>query len=324
MPRVAEAINVAVLDDYQNVAQSFARWSSLPANVRTVFFHDDVADIDQLAARLEPFDAVVLTRERTRFGADLINRLPNLKLIVSIGMWNAAIDLEAAKRRGVIVSGTTVGSSEATPTLTWALILALTRNLYRETASVKTGGWQIDIGTDISGKTLGVLGLGNIGRAVAQIGKSFGMRPIAWSQNLTAERAAEAGVERVEKDELFRSSDVLTVHLKLGDRTRRIIDTREFEHMKPTAYLVNTSRGPIVSEQALIRALQDRRIAGAALDVYDVEPLPQNHPFRYLPNVLATPHIGYVTEGTYHSAFPLIIEDIKAWLDEVPIRLMNE
>jgi len=237
MPRVTEAVNVAVLDDYQSVAQSFANWSSLFADVRTVFFHDHVADIDQLSARLELFSVVVLTRERTKFGADLINRLPNLKLIVTIGMWNAAIDLDAAKARGVIVSGTTGGNSDATPTLTWALILALTRNLYAEAASVKAGGWQVGLGADISGKTLGVLGLGNIGTKVARVGKSFGMRPIAWSQNLTAGKAAEAGVERVEKDELFGSADVITVHLKLGDRTRHIVDTRELELMKPTAYL---------------------------------------------------------------------------------------
>lgn len=323
MPHTEERINVAVLDDYQQVAQSFADWSGLSAKVSTVFFHDHVADVDQLAARLAPFDAVVLIRERTKFGADLINRLPRLKLIVTIGMWNAAIDLDAAKARGVIVSGTTGGNRDAMPALTWGLILALTRNLYREAASVKAGGWQVGVGMDISGKTLGLLGLGNIGRLVAQIAKSFGMRPIAWSQNLTPEKAAEAGVEYVEKDELFRNADVLTVHLKLGDRTTHLVGARELRLMKPSAYLINTSRGPIISEPALIEALQDRRIAGAALDVYDVEPLPQDHPFRHLPNVLPTPHIGYVTEDTYRSAFPGIVEDIEAWLSGTPIRLMN-
>jgi phosphoglycerate dehydrogenase-like enzyme len=259
-------------------------------------------------------------RERTRFDANLLARLPRLKLIVSVGMWNAAIDLDAAKSRGIVVSGTTGGDAAATPALTWSLILAATRNLYGEAASLRAGGWQTRVGMDVNGKTLGVLGLGRIGEAVARIGVAFGMRVIAWSQNLSSERAAEVGVQRVEKDELFREADVLTIHLKLGDRTKGLVGARELGLMKPGAYLVNTSRGPIVSEDALIEALQERRIGGAALDVFDEEPLAAGHPFRFLPNVLATPHIGYVTENTYHVAYPQIVEAIRAWIDGAPIR----
>ncbi|MEJ0096059.1 MAG: D-2-hydroxyacid dehydrogenase family protein [Methylocella sp.] len=323
---MAEAVkiaSIAILDDYQNVAQSLANWRNLQPAARTVFYHDHVADIEQLVARLEPFDVVVLTRERTKFGADLIYRLPNLKLIVTIGMANAAIDVEAATARGVIVAGTTGGDPHATPALTFALILALTRGLYREAASVRAGGWQVGLGVDISGKTLSLLGLGKIGQEIAAFGKVFGMRVIAWSQNLTAEKAAEFGAERVGKDELFQQADVLSVHLKLSERTRGIAGARELGLMKPTAYLVNTSRGPIVSEEALIEALRADKIAGAALDVFDEEPLPQAHPFRFLPNVLATPHIGYVTENTYRAAFPQIVENIQAWLDKAPIRVLT-
>jgi phosphoglycerate dehydrogenase-like enzyme len=314
------ALNVAVLDDYQHVAPSLADWASLQPQANTVFFHDHVSDADALAVRLAPFDAVVLMRERTRFDANLLARLPRLKLIVSVGMWNAAIDLDAAKSRGIVVSGTTGGDAAATPALTWSLILAATRNLYGEAASLRAGGWQTRVGMDVNGKTLGVLGLGRIGEAVARIGVAFGMRVIAWSQNLSSERAAEVGVQRVEKDELFREADVLTIHLKLGDRTKGLVGARELGLMKPGAYLVNTSRGPIVSEDALIEALQERRIGGAALDVFDEEPLAAGHPFRFLPNVLATPHIGYVTENTYRVAYPQIVEAIRAWIDGAPIR----
>ena len=319
MPETS-AVNIAVLDDYQHVAPTLADWSSLQPRANTVFFHDHEADPDALAARLAPFDAVVLMRERTRFDAALIERLPRLKLIVTVGMWNAAIDLQAAKARGIVVSGTMGGDPAATPALTWALILAATRHLPFETASLRAGGWQTRVGVDIHGKTLGVLGVGNIGQAVAKIGVAFGMRVIGWSQNLTEERAAEAGVQRVEKEALFREADVLTIHLKLGDRTRNLVGAHELAWMKPTAFLVNTSRGPIVSEPALIETLSARRIAGAALDVFDDEPLPADHPYRQLTNVVATPHIGYVTEKTYRAAYPQAVEDIRAWLDGKPVR----
>ncbi|PLZ02988.1 hydroxyacid dehydrogenase [Burkholderia sp. WAC0059] len=317
---MTDTVHIAVLDDYQHVAHSLADWASLAPRANPVFFHDHVADPDALAARLEPFDVVVLMRERTRFDAALLARLPRLKLIVTVGMWNAAVDLPAAKARGIVVSGTQGGDPGATAALTWALILGATRNLHGESASVRAGGWQTGVGVDVYGKTLGVLGLGRIGADVARIGLAFGMRVVAWSQNLSAGRAAEVGVRRVEKDALFREADVLTVHLKLGERTRGLVGERELELMKPTAYLVNTSRGPIVSERALIGALERRRIGGAALDVFDVEPLPPGHPFRFLPNVLATPHIGYVTENTYREAYPQIVESIRAWLDGSPVR----
>jgi len=312
-----DSIKIAVLDDYQRNAQSFANWSSLEPAAKTVFFHDNLSDIHQLVTRLEPFSVVVLIRERTRFG-DVISRLPNLKLIVTIGMANAAIDIEAARARNIVVSGTEGMDPEATPVLTWALILAITRSLYSEAASVRSGGWQVGIGTDLAGKTLGLLGLGKIGQVIARYAAVFRMRVIAWSQNLTADQAAQRGAERVDQDDLFRQADILSIHLRLSDRTRNLVGEHELSLMKPTAYLVNTSRGPIVSEPALIAALQTGRIKGAALDVFDQEPLPQAHPFRYLPNVLATPHVGYVTESTYSHAFGQIVEDIAAWLDGKP------
>ncbi|MFT4436523.1 D-2-hydroxyacid dehydrogenase family protein [Caballeronia sp. 15715] len=312
--------NIAVLDDYQQIARSMADWGTLSSRAQVVFFHDHDGDLESLAARLGSFDVIVLMRERTRVDAALLARLPRLKLIVTVGMWNAAIDLDAARKKQIVVSGTTGGDAAATPALTWALILAITRNLHAEATSVRAGGWQVGLGVDVAGKTLGLLGLGKIGQAVARLGQAFGMRVIAWSQNLTADQAVEHGVERVDKDQLFRDADVLSVHLKLGERTYGIVGERELALMKRGAFLVNTSRGPIVSEAALIEALKARLIAGAALDVFDEEPLAPGHPYRYLPNVLATPHIGYVTENTYRTAYPQIVEAIQAWLDGVPIR----
>jgi phosphoglycerate dehydrogenase-like enzyme len=323
MAEVTSGIKVAVLDDYQNAGRSLADWATLAPRAQAVFFHDHVADRDQLAVRLANFEVVVLMRERTAMGADLIARLPKLKLIVTVGMWNAAIDFAAAKARGIVVSGTPGGDPNATPALTWGLVLAATRGIATQAAAVRAGGWQVGLGADIHGKTLGVLGLGKIGQVVAGFGKTFGMKVIAWSQNLTSERASECGAERVEKDDLFRRAHVICIHLKLGGRTRGLVGARELGLMKNTAWLVNTSRGPIVDEPALIAALQERRIAGAALDVFDEEPLPQDHPFRYLPNVLATPHIGYVSEKTYRGAFPDAVEDIRAWLDGKPVRVLT-
>src|SRR5947209_7879233 len=323
MADATSGVKVAVLDDYQNVARSFADWASLAPRAHAVFFHDHVSEIDQLAARVADCEVVVLMRERTPMGADLIARLPRLKLIVTVGMWNASIDFAAAEARGILVCGTPGGDPNATPALTWGLVLAITRGIASQAAAVRAGGWQVGLGTDIHGKTLGVLGLGKIGQAVAGFGKTFGMKVIAWSHNLTAERAQECGAERVDKDDLFRRADVLCIHLKLGERTRGLVGAHELGLMKSTAYLVNTSRGPIVEEAALIAALEQRKIAGAALDVFDEEPLPQNHPFRHLPNVLATPHIGYVSEKTYRGAFPDAVEDIRAWLDGEPIRVLG-
>jgi phosphoglycerate dehydrogenase-like enzyme len=323
MAEAMPGMKVAILDDYQNVGRSLADWASFAPRAQAVFFHDHVADLDQLAARLADFEVVMLMRERTAMGADLIGRLPKLKLIVTVGMWNAAIDFAAAKAHGIVVSGTPGGDPNATPALTWGLVLALTRGIAAEAASIRAGGWQVGLGTDIHGKMLGVLGLGKIGQVVAGFGKTFGMKVIAWSQNLTAERAQQCGAEWVEKDELFRRADVICIHLKLGERTRGLVGARELGLMKKTAYLVNTSRGPIVDEPALIAALEQRKIAGAALDVFDEEPLPPGHPFRYLPNLLATPHIGYVSEKTYRGAFPDALEDIRAWLDGKPVRVLT-
>jgi phosphoglycerate dehydrogenase-like enzyme len=316
---------IAVLDDYQQVAESCADWSSLAAD--TVFFHDHVDDVDRLALRLRPCAAIVAIRERTPIGRELIERLPNLRLIVTIGTWNAAIDVAAATARGVVVCGTAGGGPAATAELTWALVLALARNLPREVGAVRAGGWQTGdwqtgVGLTLEGRVLGLLGVGRIGRVVARYGAAFGMRVIAWSQNLTAAAAREVGVERVEKADLFRSADVVSIHLKLGERTRGLVGAPELALMKPTAFLVNSSRGPIVDEAALIAALSRRAIAGAGLDVFDREPLPDAHPFRALPNVIATPHVGYVTREVYGQAFPQIVEDIGAWLRGTPIRVL--
>ncbi len=318
------ALRVAILDDYQNVARAFADWSRLGPDVGVVMFHDHVADAGALAARLAEFDVVVLMRERTPLDAPLIAALPRLKLVVTVGLWNAAIDVAAARARGIPVCGTAGGDPEATPALAWGLVLALTRGIAAQAASVRAGGWQVGLGTDIAGLTLGLLGLGKIGRRMAQFGQVFGMRTIAWSANLSAESAADIGVERVERDDLFLRSDVLTIHLKLSERTRGLVGVREFGLMKPESYLVNTSRGAIVDEAALVAALRDGLIAGAALDVFDTEPLPLAHPFRTFPNVLATPHIGYVSRNTYAVAFPQIVEAIEAWRAGTPVRVLED
>ncbi len=319
----ATALRIAVLDDYQNVARSFADWSRLGPDASVVMFHDHVAGEAALAARLADFDVLVLMRERTPLDASLIAALPRLKLVVTVGLWNAAIDVEAAKARGIPVCGTAGGDPDATPALAWGLVLAVTRGIAAQSASVRAGGWQVGLGTDIAGRTLGILGLGKIGRRMAQFGQVFGMKTIAWSANLTAESAAEVGVERVEREDLFRRADVLTIHLKLGDRTRGLVGVHELGLMKPDSYVVNTSRGPIVDEAALIAALRDGLIAGAALDVFDTEPLPPDHPYRTLPNVLATPHIGYVSRNTYAAAFPQIVEAIVAWRAGAPIHVLD-
>ena len=315
-------LRIAVLDDYQAVARGLADWDGLDG-AETTFFHDHAADPAGLAARLSPFDVLVLTRERTPLRADLVAALPRLKLVVTMGMWNAAIDVAACAERGIPVCGTAGGEPDATPALAWGLVLGVTRGIARQAASVAAGGWQVGLGTDVTGKTLGILGLGKIGRRVAEFGRVFGMRCVAWSQNLKAEDAAAVGVERVDRDALFRESDVLTIHLKLGDRTRGLVSARELALMKRTAFLVNTSRGPIVDETALPQALRAGRLAGAGLDVFDSEPLPINHPLRTMPTVLATPHIGYVTCATYEATFPQMVEGIVAWRRGAPVRVLE-
>lgn len=313
---------IAVLDDYQGIAAACADWNALPPDATVSFFSDHLSDEDAVAERLAGFDVVALMRERTPFPRSLIERLPDLRLIVTAGMRNASIDLAAAAARGIAVSGTTGGSGLATAEHTWGLILSLIRHIPAEDAAVRAGRWQSTLGTELKGATLGVLGLGRLGRAVAAVGRAFGMQVIAWSQNLTAEAAAQVGVTRVQKSELFAASDILTVHLVLSERTRGLVGAGELATMKPTAYLVNTSRGPIVDEAALVAALQEGRIAGAALDVFDTEPLPADHPLRTAPRTVLTPHIGFVTEQTYREWYPAMVEDITAFLAGEPIRVL--
>jgi phosphoglycerate dehydrogenase-like enzyme len=304
---------VAVLDDYQGVALQLADWSAVQARARVDVYTDHLTDLDALIARLSPYDALCVMRERTPLGRALIERLPNLKLIVSTGPRNASIDAAAAAERGIPVLHT---GYTATPTveLTWALILAGARHLIDENASLRAGGWQRAIGEDLDDRTLGIVGLGSIGTRVAKIALGFGMHVIAWSQHLTAEAAAAAGATLVSKEELLRRADVISIHLVLSARTRGLIGNAEFALMKPTARLINTSRGPIVVESALIDALAERRIAGAAIDVYDTEPLPLEHPYRRLPGLLATPHIGYVTRALYERFYRDTVTQLAAWL----------
>ena len=314
---------VAVLDDYQNVAQEMAAWDSLPANVSVDFFQDHLSDEDDVARRLEPYEIVVAMRERTPFQRTLFSRLPNLKLLVTTGMRNASIDMAAAAEHGVTVCGTD-GLPYPTAELTWALILALVRRIPTEDAATRAGQWQVTMGEGLQGKTLGVIGLGRLGSQVASIGRAFGMNLVAWSQNLTADRAAEFGARLASKDELLSESDIVTIHLVLSDRTRGLLGERDLSLMKPSAYLVNTSRGPIVDESALIGALESGTIAGAGLDVFDIEPLPIDHKLRALPNTVLTPHMGYVTVETYRIFYGDAVENIAAFLSGNPVRVISE
>jgi phosphoglycerate dehydrogenase-like enzyme len=277
-------------------------------------FDDHLADPDAIVERLRPFDIVCVMRERTPMTRGIIERLPKLHLIASTATRNASIDLKAAEERGVQVVHTGY-SSAPTIELTWALILGSARNLVAENTSLRGGGWQQSVGDDMAGRALGVLGLGNVGGAVAQIGNAFGMKVIAWSQNLTAERAAEVGATRVSKEDLFREADIVSIHLVLSGRTRGLVGAAELALMKPSARLINTSRGSVVVEADLIVALTSGKIAGAAIDVFDQEPLPLDHPFRALPNMLATPHIGYVSRGLYGRFYQDTVENIRRWLD---------
>ncbi|MBK5373599.1 D-2-hydroxyacid dehydrogenase family protein [Pseudomonas sp. TH43] len=316
------AVQIAVIDDWQDVARDVVDWSVLDSLGEVTFEHDYPADNATLAERLGRYQVICVMRERTRFDEDLLKRLPNLKLLVTGGMRNAALDMQAAATLGIQVCGTD-SYKHAAPELTWALIMAATRNLVNEANALRAGQWQQGLGADLHGRTLGILGLGSIGQKVAQFGQVFGMRVIAWSENLTAERAEQAGVTYVSKQALFEQSDVLSVHLVLSERSRGLVDAQALAWMKPTALLVNTARGPIVDEAALIKALQKQQIAGAALDVFEHEPLPAMHPFRTLDNVLATPHVGYVSRQNYEQFFSQMIEDIQAWSAGSPVRLLN-
>jgi phosphoglycerate dehydrogenase-like enzyme len=307
-------MQVAILDDYQNVALSMADWSEVAARAEITVFNDHIADQGDLVERLAPFDVVCVMRERTPLSRGVIERLPRLKMIASTGPFNASIDMAAAEDHGIHV-GTTGGYVESTVELTWALILAAGRRIVDESLSVRTGGWQTSVGLQLGGSVLGVLGLGRIGARVARVGKAFGMDVIAWSTNLTPDAAEKAGATYVSKDELFSRADVLTVHLVLSERSQGLVGAAELTLMKPTALLVNTSRGPIVDEAALVDALRSQRIAGAGLDVFDTEPLPAGHPLRALETVVATPHIGYVADRVYRTFYGETADNIARWLE---------
>jgi phosphoglycerate dehydrogenase-like enzyme len=310
-------MKIAILDDYQNVALGFADWDSLDAAIE-VF----TEPLDDVVERLAGFDVIVAMRERTRFPADVLAKLTGLKLLVSTGQRNAAIDVGAARELGIVVSGTGY-ITHPTAEHTWAMILAAARNLPAEERSMRAGGWQVGVGSGLHGKTLGLLGLGRLGARAAKVGQAFGMETIAWSQNLTVEKAAEHGVTAVSKEDLFARADVLSIHLVLSDRSRGLVGAAELAAMKPTAILVNTSRGPIVDEDALLDALRRKEIGCAALDVYDTEPLPAGHPFRSLDNTVLTPHVGYVTREVYEVFYGDAVEDIAAFKAGNPLRVME-
>ncbi|MGE5201794.1 MAG: D-2-hydroxyacid dehydrogenase family protein [Acidobacteriota bacterium] len=314
---------VAVLDDYQKVALSIADWKILEPEGEVQAFADNLVDVPRLAERLHTFDAAVLMRERTPFPRALLERLPNLRLLVTAGMRNVAIDVAAATEKGVLVTGTEM-LAHPTAELTWGLIIGLMRHIPFEAAAMRNGAWQTTLGQGLKGKTLGVIGLGRLGAQVATVGRAFGMTVVAWSQNLSDERAAEAGATLVSKEKLLETADVATIHLVLSDRTRGLIGAAELRRMKPTAYIVNTSRGPIIDEAALSEALRTRRIAGAALDVYDQEPLPADHALRRLDNVVLTPHLGYVLEENYRIVYRQAAENIRAFMDGKQLRAINK
>jgi phosphoglycerate dehydrogenase-like enzyme len=313
---------VVILDDYQEAARRFGPWSELDGRIELEAIGKHISDGDELARRLAGVEIVMAMRERTAFPREVLERLPALRLLVSTGRGNAAIDVAAARDLGIVVCGTDIPTSP-TAELTWALILAVTRNVCAEDANLRAGGWQRTIGPELAGRTLGVVGLGRQGSRVASFGKAFDMNVIAWSQNLARDDALSQGVEPVSKDELLARADVVTLHLRLSDRTRGIISAADLAKMKPTAYLINTSRGPLVHEAALLDALRAGSIAGAGIDVYDVEPLPADHPLRSAPNTVLTPHIGYVSERTYETFFSQAVEDIAAYLDGEPIRVYD-
>lgn len=312
-------MRIAVLDDYQDVALRMADWSPVLRQAQVDVFTDHLVDEEALVQRLAPYDAVVLMRERTPLAGSLVRRLTGLRLVVSTGRKNASIDLDACREQGVTVCGTESPAS-APGELTWALILAISRNLVAEATGMAGGGWQTTIGRDISGRTLGVIGLGRIGGQVATVGQAFGMRVLAWSQHLTAERAAEVGAVAVPFDRLLSESDVVTVHLVLSERTRGLLGRDQLAMMKPDATLVNTSRAGIVDTDALLHTLENGHLGGVGLDVFDEEPLPADHPLRTAPRTLLTPHLGYVTQRVYQTFYSGVVEDIVAFLDGKPVR----
>jgi D-3-phosphoglycerate dehydrogenase len=316
-------LRCAILDDYQNVALSFADWSKVSGDIDIKVFNEHLGSADQVIAALKDFAIVCAMRERTAFPRAVIDALPELKLLITTGMRNASIDLEAAKDKGIVVCGT-LAVGNATAAIATGLMLELARHIGYENMRLKSGVlWQSTIGLDLEGLTLALLGLGKLGSRMAEIGRAFKMHVIAWSQNLTPEKCQEAGVEYVGADELFQRADFLSVHLQLSPRTRGLIGARQIALMKKSSYLINTSRGPIVDEAALLAALRDKRIAGAGLDVFDVEPLPLDHPLRKLDNVVLTPHLGYVAAQNYRAFFGGMVDDIRAFLDGRPVRVLT-
>ena len=316
-------IRAASLDDYQNVAMSFADWSLIAKDVEIKVFNTPFKSRDEAVKALRGFAIIVGMRERTPFPRAMIEALPDLKLLITTGAKNNSFDLKAAAERGVTVCGTG-GFGSPTTGVVFGLLLELTRRIGFENARLKTGQpWQVTIGPDLEGMTLGVLGLGKLGQRSAAVAKAFGMNVIAWSQNLTAEKAAAAGATYVSKEDLFAKADAITIHVVLSDRSRGLVGAADLGRMKKTAYLVNTSRGPIIDEQSLIAALKDKRIAGAGLDVFDIEPLPLDHPYRTMDNVVITPHLGYVSTQNYAKYFPDIVTDIRAFLDGKPVRVIT-
>jgi len=316
-------VRCAILDDYQNVALSMADWSKVKADAEIKVFNEPFTSADEAAKALAGFEIICAMRERTPFPRSMFEKLPALKLLVTTGMRNAAIDMAAAKDRGVMVCGTD-SAGHPTAELTIGLMIDLARKISVENARMKAGEpWQVTVGGDLHGKTLGILGLGRLGQRVAKVGLAFGMKVIAWSQNLTPEKCREAGVEYATKDDLLRQSDFITIHMVLSPRSRGLIGAHDLSLMKPTAYLINTSRGPLIDETALIAVLKENRIAGAGLDVYDVEPLARDHPLRRLPNVLLTPHLGYVTTDNYRLFYGQTAEDVRAFLDGKPVRVIE-
>jgi phosphoglycerate dehydrogenase-like enzyme len=314
---------IAVLDDYQGEVLSLADWTRLDGRAAIDLYRDTLKVEDDLVARLGPYEIVVPIRERTRFPASLLKRLPALRLLALTGRNSGHVDVPAATASGILVAETE-GSGPAAIEHSIALLMAAVRRIPQDDRAVRAGGWQTGFGLELGGKTLGILGLGRIGSRVAAFGHFLGMRVIAWGPTLTDERAKAAGVERVEREALFRESDVVSVHLRLSDRTRGVVGARELDVMKPTAYLINTARGPLVDEAALVRVLRERRLAGAGLDVFDEEPLPAGHPFLGLDNIVLTPHTGYVTRETYRGFFAGVVENIDRYLrGEVPARCLN-
>lgn len=316
-------MKLAILDDYQGTAKDLADWSQLPAGTEVEFFQDHIVDEDQLVERLKDFDFVQGMRERTPFPRSVLSRLPKLRLLITTGRRNASFDIEAASDLGITVCGTN-GAGEGPTELTWGLILAMLRHIPEEEQRSREGSWGTTVGIGVKGKTLGLIGLGHIGSLVARVATAFDMNIIAWSQNMTAERANECGATLVDKDTLFKESDIVSIHLVLSDRSRGLVGASDLALMKPSAFLVNISRGPIVDEKALVDVLERRAIGGAALDTFDVEPLPQDHPLFKTPNTLICPHMGYVIDDSYQAFYAGVVENVRAFTSGEPVRAINE